>query len=427
MTIVCVTGMHRSGTSLVARVVNLLGVDLGSRDMLMPPKVENPRGFWENQDIVRVNERVLRELGGNWADPPPMPAGWETWERVDRLRNAGAQALEDAFGSVEDLLRDDVLVGWKDPRMSLLLPFWSTIVPIRRCIVTVRDPREVAASLQARGDVEPNSAGRLWIVYVATALCQSVDCCVVRYEEFFEDLGGVVDRLVGFLGAEAPTPHIMSAIADAVDPTLRRSAPVEIDGAEHLRASVQLDDLLAREGHRSVRPLLRELSLLAGVGRAHEEISRLRESMDQLEERLLESRRQVERLEGHVNGWEQQHEKLREEHQAFRRHALAERQRLIDERDEQTAATERMRRERDERTATCKRLRRERDGRTVALERTRRALRVQTERARSREREARRLRMRLAELNTLLAAADLRAGKRHATDGETDPNQVEGR
>lgn len=44
-TIVCVIGMHRSGTSLVTRILNLLGVDLGPAEQLMAPyAVDNPKG-----------------------------------------------------------------------------------------------------------------------------------------------------------------------------------------------------------------------------------------------------------------------------------------------------------------------------------------------------------------------------------------------
>ena len=47
MKLFVVVGMHRSGTSIVSRLLNLLGAHLGPEDDLMPPKPDNPTGFWE--------------------------------------------------------------------------------------------------------------------------------------------------------------------------------------------------------------------------------------------------------------------------------------------------------------------------------------------------------------------------------------------
>ena len=55
---IIVLGMHRSGTSALARVLNLLGVDLGTN--LLPAAEDNETGFWEHRDLVLVNEEVLR-------------------------------------------------------------------------------------------------------------------------------------------------------------------------------------------------------------------------------------------------------------------------------------------------------------------------------------------------------------------------------
>jgi hypothetical protein len=47
---ILVMGMHRSGTSPVARVLGLLGLDLPNA--LLPPGEDNPLGYWEPQDVV---------------------------------------------------------------------------------------------------------------------------------------------------------------------------------------------------------------------------------------------------------------------------------------------------------------------------------------------------------------------------------------
>src|SRR5204862_3614262 len=72
---ILVLGMHRSGTSAVTRVLNLLGADLGRR--LMPPMPDNNEtGFWENLDAVDIDERLLTGIGRSWHDVRDMPASW---------------------------------------------------------------------------------------------------------------------------------------------------------------------------------------------------------------------------------------------------------------------------------------------------------------------------------------------------------------
>src|SRR4051812_45873084 len=69
---VYVLGMHRSGTSAVRRVVNLLGVPIGREERLMPVQADNPGGFWEHLALMEVNDEALARLGGRW-DAPPEP------------------------------------------------------------------------------------------------------------------------------------------------------------------------------------------------------------------------------------------------------------------------------------------------------------------------------------------------------------------
>src|ERR1700722_14451555 len=74
--IICVLGMHRSGTSVATRVLNLLGVFLGAEDHFVSPGPDNPKGFWEYQSIVDLNIEILERLGGNCYEPPAFPADW---------------------------------------------------------------------------------------------------------------------------------------------------------------------------------------------------------------------------------------------------------------------------------------------------------------------------------------------------------------
>lgn len=66
---VCITGMHRSGTSLVTNLLRLCGLYLGDEQDLMPATPDNQRGYWENRKFSDLNDEILAALGGTWDLP----------------------------------------------------------------------------------------------------------------------------------------------------------------------------------------------------------------------------------------------------------------------------------------------------------------------------------------------------------------------
>ena len=56
-----VLGMHRSGSSAVARGMMALGMELGER--LVPVQPDNPTGFWEDKKVVDLNDAILASAG----------------------------------------------------------------------------------------------------------------------------------------------------------------------------------------------------------------------------------------------------------------------------------------------------------------------------------------------------------------------------
>jgi len=137
MTAVIVCGMHRSGTSLVASMLQAMGVNMGAR--LMGPGEHNPKGHFEDMDFVELNEEILSEAGGNWANPPSQEA----------IEEAG-QRLKYSIGAVVDRKDWQRLWGWKDPRTCLTAGLWHRHLDDARYVVVRRDRPAVVASLLAR-------------------------------------------------------------------------------------------------------------------------------------------------------------------------------------------------------------------------------------------------------------------------------------
>ena len=229
---VCVAGMHRSGTSLATRMLHLLGVDLGDEALLMAAGPDNAAGYWENRLVREVDDLVLAELGGSWDQPPPLDPGWQHDPALAPLRAEAADVLDQAFGPAGDR---PPCYGWKDPRLSLLLPFWETVVPIDLTVVVVRDPAQVADSLHVRNGLSAPHSAALWLQHLLAATAPGRPHLLITHEDLVGDLDRSLDRLAAALALPAPGPEVRARAREHLDPSLqhhtRRSA--ERGGAEH--------------------------------------------------------------------------------------------------------------------------------------------------------------------------------------------------
>jgi hypothetical protein len=214
MKLFCITGMHRSGTSMVSRVANLIGLELGPARELVPPQPANPRGHWENELLTLFNDRLLSEFGGTWDAPPALENGWQTAPELAPLKRRARALLAARFAGAS-------LAGWKDPRNSLLLPFWQEAHPIAGTIFCLRQPGAVAASLRARNGFDSERSAELWILYVLGWQLHAPDGLVLDYERFFDEREAVVRELAGFLGLGEPSSEALREVAAHVDPKLR--------------------------------------------------------------------------------------------------------------------------------------------------------------------------------------------------------------
>jgi hypothetical protein len=248
---VCVVGMHRSGTSLVARLVNLLGADLGEERDFLAPAADNPAGFWENRFVVQLNDELLSILGGSTVEPPLLPDGWEHQPELASVRDRARAVLSRSF------TRAVPVAAWKDPRTSLTLPFWLTVAPITDAVICIRRPMEVARSLAARDGTGADWASHLWIRYVVAAFRAPVRKLVVRYDDFFERPDDVIEQLAGVVG-EAADGVDRGSVRGAIDESLRHQR-VEAGGRPNdptTALAEALYELVSTHEEDAVRPIL---------------------------------------------------------------------------------------------------------------------------------------------------------------------------
>ncbi|HEU0274441.1 MAG TPA: glycosyltransferase [Candidatus Udaeobacter sp.] len=203
-TAICIAGAHRSGTSMLTRLLHTCGLYLGPKSELMPPQADNPEGFWEHLGFVAVNDELLNALGGAWDLPPKSDEDFSD-SRLDPLRMK-ARMLIERFNSAN-------LWGWKDPRNSLTLAFWQELLPKLKTLIIVRNPLEAAHSMRERNGTSYSLGLRLWEIYNRRLIeaAEKHNYFITHYDLFFEDPKAELRRIVEFAGL--PDKEIARAAA----------------------------------------------------------------------------------------------------------------------------------------------------------------------------------------------------------------------
>lgn len=189
---VIVMGMHRSGTSAMTRVLNLLGLQLNNK--ILPPQKDNPAGFWESNEVIEINAEIMIRFNSSWDDFLPLANGWDSSDKIVDLYTKAESVLTDDFdGSPYYLL--------KDPRLCKLMPFWRrTLIKLGFDIYYVcvtRNPLEVMSSQATRDKTSPLKSSLLWLTHVITSEYHTRDAqrIFVTYQQLISDWRQVINRI----------------------------------------------------------------------------------------------------------------------------------------------------------------------------------------------------------------------------------------
>ena len=145
---VIIIGMSRSGKSLIAGLLQRLGLFIGARKI---------RANQESEFFVTINETLLKRAHAYWDNPAPMRYFVRNAEAMEQ----SAQCLEadllsfrcakylgwEKYLKYRGIEHLDMPWGWEDPRNVFTLPCWLKLFPGAKIIHVVRNGVDVALSL----------------------------------------------------------------------------------------------------------------------------------------------------------------------------------------------------------------------------------------------------------------------------------------
>lgn len=223
-TAVCVLGMHRSGTSVVTRAINLLGPYLGEQEDLLSPSRDNVEGFWERKDIVKLHDKILFRYRKNWDSITPMPENWY-------LNNDFSDLRQELISLIKGKFLSHPIWMWKDPRTMLVFDLWKDVLREMdvelKVVYVLRKPFDVAKSLEKRDRFSTNRALGLWLNQTLAAMRSITDIptVFVSYDKFLSDWKGDLLRCSRALNIEWPPNEdvLESNMKSFIRPDLRHN------------------------------------------------------------------------------------------------------------------------------------------------------------------------------------------------------------
>ena len=149
-----VLGMHRSSTSAIAKGMADQSIFMGKPD----PSHKHTQHYEilaEDPDFTFMNNKIMYACGDyEWYNPPP----------VEVVRGVGWKFRKD----IKDLIRAKERApfwGWKDPRTCLTIDAYLPHLTNPHFIVCIRNPLDVAKSLQRRNGFSIEQGVNLAKVY----------------------------------------------------------------------------------------------------------------------------------------------------------------------------------------------------------------------------------------------------------------------
>lgn len=158
--LVIILGMCGSGTSLLAQICQHMGAYLGGEEELISLTADDIDRYFENKEIVKINDSILRFYGKDYYSPEMF--------KIDCGHPQIIKEMKKLEVCIQTLLGKNNTVVIKDPRISLMLPLWEKVLEkleAEVCYVWIyRNPLEIAEVLR-KNEYSDSHIIYLWMRY----------------------------------------------------------------------------------------------------------------------------------------------------------------------------------------------------------------------------------------------------------------------
>lgn len=215
---VLVLGMHRSGTSALTRIINLMG--FCAPRTLMAATEANEAGFWESEVFMNLDERILKACGHKWSSRKVMAQDPMAVARANGMLAEVRAALAEEYGAAPAIVI-------KDPRISRLMAIYGPVLAEAGYrvspLLALRNPLEVAASVAKRDAFTVGKGLGIWLRYTLDAelATRGGPRTVIAFDDLMADWRGTMDRAARQLGE--PWPALSDASIAEIDGALKPS------------------------------------------------------------------------------------------------------------------------------------------------------------------------------------------------------------
>lgn len=213
---VFISGTGRSGTSCVAGVLQLMGLEFGTS--LCGANSYNEKGGFEDNRIAALNIELFKDLGMG-RHTPHYHIDWHRYGKS--FTKKVKQALQKYFSKF-------TVFGIKHPYISYLLPAYigaaKELGYTPKIIIVLRHPKEIAQSFAQRYSAEPISRFYQLIGVSLMSLvefCQGSDVLVVHYDDLLKKTKSAVNAIHAFLPELATYDQAGSKLRKFIDDRLK--------------------------------------------------------------------------------------------------------------------------------------------------------------------------------------------------------------
>jgi hypothetical protein len=190
---VAIVGMHRSGTSLTSKLLILNGLACG----LHAFDIDRDAGYAENRLVILINDYLLKSNASSYLSSSPVTIKCNLF-KVFFFKLLVKAEFSQSRGTW----------GFKDPRTSLTMPIWRTILPRAKLLIVWREASACVNSCVRQFSITEQAAKNLYSRYSSAIegflKAYKGEVMETHYESFLQEQEAVaeLDRITQWLGLE---------------------------------------------------------------------------------------------------------------------------------------------------------------------------------------------------------------------------------